>query len=209
MSSPDLDFRSVTVWLNELKDGSDYAANELWQRYFARLVALARNRLANIPKRVSDEEDVALNVFHSLCQGAEQGRFDQLNDRDDLWRLLVVMTRHKSLNQIRQQRAQKRGGQNVRGNSIFEGAGSNASARDFDFFFNDEPTPEFLVEVQEEQQRLLNLLTDESHRRIAILRLQGYSVQEAAEKMGISARSIKRKLALIREIWALELHDDP
>ncbi len=77
MSSSDTNHNSVTRWLDELKDGSDDAASQLWSRYFEKLVAVARKRLANSPKRVSDEEDVAINVFNSLCAGVEQGKFDR------------------------------------------------------------------------------------------------------------------------------------
>ena len=46
---------SVTVWLNELKAGDDIAAQQLWNRYFARLVAFCRKTLADQPRRASDE----------------------------------------------------------------------------------------------------------------------------------------------------------
>jgi RNA polymerase sigma factor (sigma-70 family) len=203
MTYPEKDSNSVTRWLDDLKHGSDDAANELWRRYFKKLVAVARNRLANAPKRIADEEDVALNVFKSLCEGVEQGRFEQLNDRDDLWKLLVVMTRHKSTNQIRHQSAQKRGGRDVSGNSIF----AATDGPGFDYFLGSDPTPEFLVQVQEEQERLLSLLTGNDHRNIAELRLQGYSVEETASQLGISQRSVKRKLALIREVWIVEIEE--
>ena len=198
---------SVTLWLDELKQGSDDAANELWQRYFESLVAIARRRLANSPKRVSDEEDVALNVFNSLCAGAENGRFDQLNDRDDLWKLLVVMTRHKSMNQVRHQSAEKRGGRKVSGHSIFGNLDGGEGVQGFDLFLGDDPTPDFLVEVQEQQERLLGLLIGKRHREIAELRLQGYSVEETAAKLEISSRSVKRKHALIRESRIVEIEE--
>ena len=204
MTSDDRDFQSVTVWLQELKQGSEDAAAELWQRYFRRLVTLARKRLGNAPRRVSDEEDVAACVFRSLCNGIDSGRFDQLDDRDDLWRLLVVMTRHKATKQVRFQAAQKRGGTNVRGHSIVGKLHADENAGGFDIFFGNDPTPELLVQVQEEQERLFGLLSEDQHRRIAQLRLQGYSVEEMAQELGISNRSIKRKLALIREAWLFE-----
>ena len=146
---------SVTRWLDDLKEGSDDAVSLLWRRYFEKLVGLAKSRLANAPKRISDEEDVAINVFKSLCDGVEQGRFDQLHDRDDLWKLLVAMTRHKSMNQLRHQTTQKRGGRNVSGHSIFESNSGNSAIQGFDRFIGSDPTPEFLSEVQEEQERLL------------------------------------------------------
>jgi DNA-directed RNA polymerase specialized sigma24 family protein len=109
MSSSEDHFRSVTLLIQKLKDGSDDAASQLWRRYFNKLVGLAKQRLGNAPRRIADEEDVAINVFHSLCDGAENGRFERLDDRDELWKLLVAMTRHKTMNQLRHQTSQRFG----------------------------------------------------------------------------------------------------
>jgi hypothetical protein len=78
---------SVTRWLGHLKGGDPRAASHLWQRYFRRIVGLARVKLGHAPRAVADEEDAALSAFRNLCEGAAEGRFDQLHDRDDLWRL--------------------------------------------------------------------------------------------------------------------------
>jgi hypothetical protein len=82
MSSPG----SVTLWIAQLKVGAGDAARLLWENYFHRLVALARDRLAGVPRSAADEEDVALRAFDSFCRGAEQGRFSDLYNRDDLRR---------------------------------------------------------------------------------------------------------------------------
>ena len=66
---------SVTQWIDRLKAGDPDAAQELWERYFRRLVGLARKKLRAAPRRAADEEDVALSAFDSFCRGAEQGRF--------------------------------------------------------------------------------------------------------------------------------------
>ena len=66
---------SVTGWLGRLRAGDPSAAQQLWQRYFQRLVGLARQKLRDVPRRVADEEDVALSAFDSFCRNAEQGRF--------------------------------------------------------------------------------------------------------------------------------------
>ena len=52
---------SVTGWLDRLKAGDDAAAQEIWNRYFAQLVVLARRRLQGL-RRNLDEEDVALSA---------------------------------------------------------------------------------------------------------------------------------------------------
>ena len=89
---------SVTGWIDRLKGGDPAAAQRLWQSYFRRLVGLARHKLQGAPRRAADEEDVALSAFDSFCRGAEQGRFPQLHDRDNLWRLLVCITDRKLKN---------------------------------------------------------------------------------------------------------------
>jgi ECF sigma factor len=101
---------SVTRWIGDLKSGGDSAAQRLWERYFERLVRLARNKLQTTrrPRTVEDEEDAALSAFDSFCRGVDRGRFPRLADRDDLWRLLVVLTMRKALDQIERQGAARR-----------------------------------------------------------------------------------------------------
>jgi ECF sigma factor len=55
------------------------------------------------------DEDAALSAFDSFCASVAAGRFPQLADRDDLWRLLVVITRRKVLDQAQRRMRQKRG----------------------------------------------------------------------------------------------------
>lgn len=59
---------SVSQWIDGLKAGEEAAAAKLWQRYYLRLVGLARKKLGDSPRRVADEEDVVLNAFQSFCQ---------------------------------------------------------------------------------------------------------------------------------------------
>src|SRR5262245_32657004 len=63
---------SVTPWLRRLKAGDRGAAEPLWQVYCHRLIALARARLRDAPRRAADEEDVALSAFDSFCRRAER-----------------------------------------------------------------------------------------------------------------------------------------
>ncbi len=99
---------SVSNWIGQLKAGDREAIQQLWERYAQRLVALARARLGGAPRRAADEEDVALSAFHSFCRAAERGRFPRLLDRDNLWRLLVVLTSRKASHLVRHERRQKR-----------------------------------------------------------------------------------------------------
>ena len=98
----DDDGGSVTSWIVQLKQGNHDAAQKLWERDFEQLVRLARTRLIGSRRRVAeaDEEDAALSAFESFCEGAARGQFPKLTDRDDLWRLLVVITLRKVSDQV-------------------------------------------------------------------------------------------------------------
>src|SRR4051794_31367709 len=98
----------ISLWLRELQAGDGSAARPLWDRYFTRLVALAKARLPARARAAADEEDIALSAFKSLCLGAAKGRFPQLDDRDDLWRLLVVLTARKAIAHLRREGRDKR-----------------------------------------------------------------------------------------------------
>jgi len=198
---------SVTDWIDNLKQGDDEAAVNLWQRYFERLVRVARKQLGAAPRRVADEEDVALSVFDVLCRGAVQGRFTELETRDDLWRLLVAITAKKVVDQVRRQTRLKRGGGDVRGHSLFRQAGDVPDG--FDQFLHEQPTPDFLLMMDEEQRRMLARLRDDTLCRIALARMEGYSNQEIAIQQGISLRSVERKLNLIRDEWSQEAGPSP
>jgi DNA-directed RNA polymerase specialized sigma24 family protein len=185
---------SVTAWFQELAQGDRAAAVYLWQRYFSRLVAVARNRLRNVPRPAADEEDVALSVFDSFCRGAERGQFPNLEDREDLWALLMTITARKAFHLLRDQRRLKRGG-----------ADGPPAAADWEEALSQEPSPELAAQMTEEYLRLLHRLPDEELRRVALWKMENFSVDDIAERLGCSSRSVKRKTQLIREIWEEEI----
>ena len=197
---------SVTLWIEQLKAGRQEAAAELWDRYFDRLVGLARQKLRNAETRVADEEDLAVTAFHALCDGAASGRFEALQNRDDLWLLLVAITSHKAVDQIRRQTSHKRGGGQVRGNSLF--ARDQVVVESFDDLLGADPTPELLVSMDEEYTRLLDMLHDDVQRDIVRYKLSGHRNREIADKVGISLRSVERKLEVIRDAWSQEFDSD-
>jgi DNA-directed RNA polymerase specialized sigma24 family protein len=188
-----------------LRAGDSVAADQLWQRYFDGLVRLARKKLETIRRLggVEDEEDAALSAFHSLCAGVAGGRFDRLKDRDDLWRLLVVITLRKVFDQVQHQRQLKRGAGRIVGEADLLGS-DPAGPGGFDQCMTDEPTPEFAAMLAEEFQRRIDALDDPGLRQVALWRMEGYSNSEIAERLGCVSRSVERKLDLIRKAWLRE-----
>jgi len=195
---------SVSHWLRLLQDGDAAAAQPLWERYFHRLVGLARVKLQGQHRLGADEEDVALSAFASFCRAAEARRFPQLDDRDDLWRLLIAVTDNKARNLIRDERRQKRGGGAVLGESDLRRPDDSAPPG-LDQFAGREPTPEFAAQVAEECQRLLSQLDDSELQAIAVWKMEGATVPEIASRLSCAVSTVERRLRLIRQIWEMEV----
>ena len=188
---------SVTLLIKELKVGDEQAARQLWERYFNSIRDLARRRISDEYRlRVCDEEDVALSVFNTLCSGARDGKFDQLLNRDDLWGLLVILAGHKIINQKRWETRVKRGG-----TDSSRDYGSDHDIED------DQPDPAMLVQFSDERKYMLDLLRTDDLREIAVGRLEGYTARELAARIGVTERTIQRKIKLIYERWKKELLD--
>jgi DNA-directed RNA polymerase specialized sigma24 family protein len=193
----------VTQWIDKLSGGDWRAAQVLWESYFSRLVSFARRKLEGLPLRAADEEDVALSAMYSFCRGMERHRFDHVHDRDDLWKLLVTITARKACAERRRQHAIKRGGGQVRGESVFfDRDHENGREEGIGAILGEEPTPELACMVAENCRMMLDNLEDEMLRQVAVFALEGYTPQEIAERLGCVRRTVERKLERIRDKWS-------
>jgi DNA-directed RNA polymerase specialized sigma24 family protein len=193
---------SVTWWLGELKRGNLAATQPLWERYFRRLVERAYRSLAGIPRRAADEEDVALSAFNGFCQAVAQGRFPRLEDRQDLWQVLLVITDRKARDLAKYEGRAKRGGKKVLDEAAL--TDPTAGASPLAQIVAQEPGPELATQVAEEFQRLLRLLKDAELEQVAMLKMEGYALKEIAERQKCTTRTVQRRLQLIRRIWEEE-----
>ena len=132
------------------------AQEELWNRYFQRLVALAKTKLDGINKGLGDEEDVALSAFNSFFEGAPAGEFPRLTDRTNLWPLLATITVRKAINLRHKANAEKRGGGKVYGEGGLENPSGGPVG--IQHVLGREPTPQLVAELSEMCTRLLNSL---------------------------------------------------
>lgn len=195
---------SVTIWIRQLKIGDADAAQQLWNRYFERLVRLAQRRLVGAPCQMADEEDVALSAFNSVCIRAAEGKFPKLDDRQDLWRLLVTITVRKALAQRKYANRQKRR----------PGEGNQFRSDDDDTdaiqqVMGTEPSPELAAQMAEDCRLLMEQLDDPQLRTIAQRKLEGYTNEEIAAQLGTVARTVERKLQRIRMLWAATVDEEP
>lgn len=185
----------VSLYIQQVKEGRDEdASGQLWEKYFDRLVNVAKRNLGTLPKRVADEEDVAVSAIHSFFKAAEGGRFEQLSNRDELWKLLVTIVIRKSNRYKEKATAQKRGGGNVRGESVFMNAADDGSPG-----LAGIPDEGFVDDLMFECSELMHKLDDDVLRQIALLKMEGHTTEEVAEKLAIARSTVKRKLNLIKE----------
>ena len=194
------DSSSLTAMIHQLKAGNTDAANELWRKCYPRLVQHARKHLEGVPRRMADEEDVVISAIKSFCKAIELNRFPDLEDSDDLWRLLFVMTSRKSIN-LRRYEARRKALAESDLNSpdqeqpVLQNIPGELSEEDF------------TRRISEELDHKLHLLSPELQ-EIAIAKLEGYKNHELSTKLDVRLRTIERNLSVIREVWIKQYNSD-
>jgi DNA-directed RNA polymerase specialized sigma24 family protein len=195
----------VQDWLDQLQQGEPEAAQQVWERYFQQLVRLAQRKMKALPRRIADEEDVALSAMNSFVQGARAGKFPRLDDENNLWRLLVTITGRKVNAQRRRHFAARRNHGQVRGESIFVQNDDGPQVGGIEGVAGEVPTPAFAAQVADECRILFEKLDDPLLRDIARWKMEGFSSEEIAVKLGRNLRTVERKLALIRDFWSTDV----
>ena len=192
--------------LNRFKAGDKQAADQLFGEFLERAIAAARKRIAERRLRGSGAEDIAISAFGSLWRRVDQQFFseDDLTDTNEFWRLLCISIRNKTETHFRRENAEKRGNGKVRGESVFiksPGESSPGLAGES----GNALTADEIIAFREHHQKLLAMLPENDLRELVTMRMEGYQISEIAETFALSDRTIKRKLAMIRELWQEEI----
>lgn len=190
---------SVSLLLQNLREGDPQAGLRLWNRYLPRLNALAAKALAGRRLGVADADDAVQSAWISFWQRLESGAFPSELHRDDFWNLLGLMVVRKAGKQLRSERAEKRGaGRIVRESELHADEPHNC----LEHLASQLHTLDFDLHCEE----LLQLL-DAECQQIALLRLMGHRTIEIAEELGCTERKVQRKLELIRLKWSVVVTD--
>jgi DNA-directed RNA polymerase specialized sigma24 family protein len=162
---------------------------------------IAKRKLDSAPRRAADEEDAVQSAFDSFFRAVEKNRFSHLNDRTDLWKLLVTLTERKASNQRRKELAQKRGsGKVIAATALPDASASASDLPPLDAAVDLEPTPDCAVEFAEQVQILLSKL-NKNLLPVALAKLEYCTNQEIADRLNLSLRTVERRLELIRRVW--------
>jgi len=196
----------ITQLIRRVETGDAESASELWNYCFTRLQAYCRRKLPSNLRRILDEEDIALSAFKSFCLGAQEGKFGPIDGRDEFWKLLYCIAARKAGVSLRYQQAIKRGGRQVTGESAFLNRTtphqhSETAPRQIEQVAEGNASPVSIEAFLADCEDLFELLDTDELRIIAMMRVEGYSVDEIAERIGCAKRSVERRLNLIRQIW--------
>jgi DNA-directed RNA polymerase specialized sigma24 family protein len=200
-SSPKDESKDLAELLDRVRDGDDDAIAKLWQDYYQQLVRIAAKRLPANLRRTGDEEDIALSAFHSFIAGIRGDNFPDLSGRENLWGLLITLTGRKVHAHMRHQTRQKRGGGSVRGESVFIDRSGDQRGGGIGGVTDDARPADIHAELAEACDGLLNQLDDEQLKQIAVMRMDGFLVNEIASRLDLSKRAVERRLQLIRRTW--------
>jgi RNA polymerase sigma-70 factor (ECF subfamily) len=181
-------FPSFLVRL-QARDGE--AAREVFGRFTAQLVALARSRFAPVFRCKVDPEDVVQSAYKSFFVRYGQGRL-AVDNWSGLWGLLTLITLRKCSERVAYHRARCR---DVAREAVVPTQDEDgASCLEV---FGREPTPLEAAELSETVDRLLAAL-NEADRPVIELSLQGYTVREISHRLDRVERTVRRTRERVR-----------
>lgn len=150
---------------------------------------------------MADEEDVVVNAFNSFFEGVKDNRFEQLESREDLWQILIMLTSRHAIGQAIAEKCLKRGSGTVRTESAITDSGMANVPTAITAISRTSPTPDFIVMMLQQCESLIDSLPNKLLKDIALLRFEGFTCAEIAERVNRSVRTIERKLSMIRVQW--------
>jgi RNA polymerase sigma factor (sigma-70 family) len=184
---------SITRLIPQLLARDETAIGELWQRYVRQMERLARPAMKGLAPGAGDEQDVAQSAFFAFCEAAASGQAQQLESRNELWRLLSTIVRNKATDRVRRELRARRGN----GDAM-------APADELQFVADHRSDPAFAAEMQEAMHLLFEELDasgDPKLKPIAMLRLEGVTTPEIAAQLGCTMRTVQRKLHILERLW--------
>jgi DNA-directed RNA polymerase specialized sigma24 family protein len=159
-------------------EGDDESAGVIWESCHAELMRYAKTKLAGLSAKHELAEDVALSAIKSFMLRAREGKFPNLSDSSNVWKLLYKIASRKAWKTYQKNNPQ-RSGTTVEIEQV-------------------QATIDRLPQILDE---LLDSLADDHLRTIGELHLSGFNNREIAEQLGTYPESIRRSLILIKAKW--------
>lgn len=161
------------------------ALDRIFECYLPKLALFAERRISKRLQGKLTPDSVAHSVVIDVCKGLRKGTI-QYDDDAGFWRLLNTIVKRKISNRVRRLKSQKR---NI-DREVPDIGGCLAASL--------EPSPEEVALFDELMVQVLSKL-EEAERQVLLLRLQNLKFQEIAYRRGVSERTVRRKMDLIKE----------
>ena len=171
-------------------EGCEDAARDIHDRYVIRLIALAHSRLSEKLAGKFDADDVVQSAFRSFFTRARDGQF-AIQRAGDLWSLLAAITRHKLLKKAEHFSQEKRclSREETIADRVVDQHNKTTQ---------DQPTHEEAIALSDEVEFLMRQL-DPLKREILEMRLSGKSIDQIANSVDRSERTVRRFLTVFTE----------
>jgi len=180
---------SITRLLSGVKKADEEAVCAFFARCYGRVAAIGRRKLVGKPQRAFDADDVANSAFREFLGRAAAGRFRKLENREDVWQILTLLVGDKISKYLRTGGAQKRGG-----------GVPDVTIEHVQHAIRDLADVALEVQLADAKCVFLRTLPSDDHRRVFELLEEGHTQAEIAETLGVSLRSVARRLDVIRSI---------
>jgi RNA polymerase sigma-70 factor (ECF subfamily) len=179
MSDPDFS----SDFFIRLNNGTEAAAERVDRRFRQQLCSLVARELGKRLAVRQGPEDVVQSVFRSFFRGIDAHRF-RIDTSGELWALLETIARHKILQHVEHNNAQKR-------------TPDREVRAEGDLFLSREPLPEEAAHVADVIEQVLKGL-EPPDPQVFRLRLEGYTREEIAKRVNCTLAAVRCKLDRIK-----------
>lgn len=171
--------------MDQVSQGSEEAAWQLVEQYGERIRRAVRCLLNQRLRSKFDSMDFVQLVWSSLFRA--KGNLDRFDRPEELAAFLMTMARNKVGMEVRRRLLTAK--YNVNRETSLEAGGHGVQAE----VLGSTPEP---IEVAIARERWQGIVEErpEQHRLIIKFKLEGYTLQQIAEKLGISERTVRRFL---------------
>ena len=182
---------------------TDIDTERVWKRYFPRLQLAVSDRLGRSPRLKMHSEDVALSALRTYFRRVSSGELENIEDVEDLWRLLKTIVIRKTNDLYKREFAQKRGGHL---HIIGESQGNSSQDSNDPSLLSQvparAPAPDYFVELFDWFNNEFERLETDFDNDVVLLRLQGATHTDIAKMLGCAPKTIQRTLDRIQSLWA-------
>jgi len=186
------DDRDWDLLIDGLRRGDNSAVAEVCELFGDRLERLADRHLNSALRRRVGSDDVAQSVCRTFFRRAAEGEFD-LPEGSALWALLCAITLTKIREQARFHLRQKR---SLKDEQRLDSVVADGRQR-HEMIPGASPDPAANVEFVDQFEQVMARFTEEEQ-NIVDLKLQQFTNDEIAEKVGCSERTVRRLLQRVR-----------